>query len=415
MNACEIQADDFARRFRLRAPNLMWFLGAGASASAGVPTARDMIWEFKQQLYVTQRRVSPRTVADLSSPVVRARLQAHVDSGGELPPLGAPDEYAALFERVYPAEADRRAFLNAKTAGARPSYGHIALAVLMRAQQTRIVWTTNFDSLVADACAKVYDSTAALTSVTLDAPELGEDAISGEQWPVEVKLHGDFRSRRLKNTGDELRSQDTRLRRLLVKSCQRFGLVVVGYSGRDESVMEALEEVLEQRDPLPAGLFWLHRGDDPPLPRVVGLLARLAESSVDAALVRIENFDEVLRDIVRLTDAIETGALDAFASGRQRWTAAPCPAGRRSWPIVRLNALPLAHMPSVCRRVVCSVGGYAEVRAAVERASVKLVSARTRAGVLCYGADGDVRLAFGPYGISDFGTSLVSSGFCVTH
>ncbi len=43
----EIGADDFARRFSLRSPNLMWLLGAGASASAGIPTAGDMVWEFK--------------------------------------------------------------------------------------------------------------------------------------------------------------------------------------------------------------------------------------------------------------------------------------------------------------------------------------------------------------------------------
>ena len=34
-----VGADDFARRFALRAGNLMWLLGAGASASAGIPTA----------------------------------------------------------------------------------------------------------------------------------------------------------------------------------------------------------------------------------------------------------------------------------------------------------------------------------------------------------------------------------------
>ncbi len=351
---------------------------------------------------MSQRRVSPQMVADLSSPVVRARLQAHIDSGGDLPPSGAPDEYAALFERVYPAEADRRAYLDAKTAGARPSYGHLALATFMRAHRTRIVWTTNFDSLIADACAKVYNSTAALTTATLDGPELAEQAINEERWPVEIKLHGDFRSRRLKNTGDELRRQDARLRKLLVQSCQRFGLVVVGYSGRDESVMEALEGVLGESGALPAGLFWLHRGEDPPLPRVVELLVRLAESNVDAALVRVENFDETLRDLVRLTDGIDTEALDAFAAARQRWTAAPRPGGSRGWPVVRLNALPLTQTPSLCRRVVCAIGGYSEVRAAVQRARANLLTARTSAGVLCYGADDEVRAAFEPHGITDF-------------
>jgi hypothetical protein len=70
-----IEADDFARRFSLRGSSLMWFLGAGASAAAGVPTAYDMIWEFKQKLYASQRRISLETVSDLSSPIVRQRLR----------------------------------------------------------------------------------------------------------------------------------------------------------------------------------------------------------------------------------------------------------------------------------------------------------------------------------------------------
>ena len=49
--------------------------------------------------------------------------------------------------------------MDAKIAGAKPSYGHFAFATLMRGQLTRLVWTTNFDPLVADACAKVYDAT----------------------------------------------------------------------------------------------------------------------------------------------------------------------------------------------------------------------------------------------------------------
>jgi hypothetical protein len=79
-NISRIEANDFARRFSLRAGNLMWFLGAGASASAGIPTAWDMIWDFKQRLFISQRRVSTQSVADLSSPVIRAQLQNHIDS-----------------------------------------------------------------------------------------------------------------------------------------------------------------------------------------------------------------------------------------------------------------------------------------------------------------------------------------------
>ena len=166
----EIGADDFVRRFSLRAPNLMWLLGAGASAASGIPTAWDMVWEFKQRLFISQRRVSAQAVSDLSSGAVRAQLQAHVDGSEGLPAAGAPDEYAALFEAVFPAEADRRAYMDAKMAGARPSYGYLALAILMRAGRCPMVWTTNFDPMVADACARAFGTTGSLTTVALDAP-----------------------------------------------------------------------------------------------------------------------------------------------------------------------------------------------------------------------------------------------------
>ncbi len=398
----EIGADDFARRFSLRTGNLMWFLGAGASAAAGVPTAFNMIWEFKQQLLISQRRLSSKLVADLSSPPIRARLQAHIDSLGSFPPPGDPDEYARLFETVYPAEADRRSYLEAKVAGAKPSYGHLALATLMRAGRALITWTTNFDPLIADACAKVYDSTGALTSVALEAPEIAAQRITESRWPIEIKLHGDFRSRRLKNTSDELRLQDARMRRLLVDCCRRFGLIVAGYSGRDDSVMDVLEDALGGDHPFPNGLFWLHRGEDPPLERVVRLLRLAVGAGVEAALVRIQNFDEALRDLLRLISDLDTQVLDEFAATRSRRSAAPIPDGTRGWPVVRLNAIPLRQHPTVCRRLVCEIGGFADVRQAVERAGVDVIVSRTRAGVLAYGADRDVRAAFDAYGITDF-------------
>ncbi len=398
----EIGADDFARRFSLRTRNLMWLLGAGTSASAGIPTAWDMIWEFKQRLFISQRRVSPHTVADLSNPGIRARLQAHIDSSETFPPSGALDEYAALFEAVYPAEADRRSYLDAKVSGAKPSYGHLALATLMHAQFTRLIWTTNFDPLVADACAKVFGGTGPLTTVALDAPDLAAQVIGEERWPVEVKLHGDFRSRRLKNTGEELRHQDARLRQLLVDSCRRFGLVVVGYSGRDDSIMGTLEEALNQTGAFPSGLFWLYRRDHSLLPRVSRLLTSAAAMGVEAALVPVENFDETLCDLVRLISDLDTKVLDEFAVNRRRWSAAPRPAGSRGWPVVRMNALPVTQAPSVCRRVVCEIGGYTEVREAIEQAGVDVIVARTRAGVLAYGSDTDLRTAFQAHGIKSF-------------
>jgi NAD-dependent SIR2 family protein deacetylase len=405
-----IDADDFARRFAVRARNLMWLLGAGASAAAGIPTAGDMIWDFKQRLYVSQRKVEPHAVADLSNPAVRSRLQDHIDSSGTFPAAGDPAEYAALFEAVYFAESDRRSYIDSKMVGASPSYGHIALASLMRGSLARLVWTTNFDPLIADACARVYGTTGALTTVALDAPDVASELITDERWPLEIKLHGDFRSRRLKNTTDELRHQDALLRRVLVDSCRANGLVLIGYSGRDDSIMDALDEALEASGAFPKGLFWLHRGEHAPLPRVQTLLSRAVDSDVEAALVEIENFDEAMRDLVRVLDGLDTSTLDEFAKERRRWSSVPVPKGRRAWPVVRLNALPVTESPSVCRRVVCAIGGHAEVREAIARAEVDILFARVRAGVLAFGEDDDVRAAFTPFDIAEFDLHTIEPG-----
>lgn len=406
----EIQADDFSRRFSMRPGKLMWFLGAGASAAAGIPTAGDMIWEFKQKLFVSQRRASPEMVADLASPSVRQHLQAHIDSANSLPADGAPNEYSAIFERVFPAEADRRSYLDAKLSGAKPSYGHMALAALMKSDHTRVVWTTNFDSLVADACAKVFDGTGALTSVSFGVgPEIARKTMADGRWPVEVKLHGDFRWRQLKNTDDELRHQDRDLRAVLVESCRRSGLVVCGYSGRDDSIMDALEEAAAIPGAFPAGLFWLHRGEAPPYGRVTSLLALAHSHGIETGLVRIQSFDEGVRDLVRLVSNVDAKSLEAFGKDREVKTAAPAIVGKGHWPVVRLNALRVAQMPTVLRRVVCNIGGTGEVREAVAAAGVDVIAARTKLGVVAFGADADVRKAFASFDIAEFDLASIET------
>ena len=379
----------------------MWFLGAGASASAGVPTATDMIWEFKQKLFSSRHRDSADSVADLSQPSVRARLQAHIDSLENLPRPDTPGEYAGLFEATYPSEADRQEFFQAKLSGAKPSYGHRALATLMREQRCRLVWTTNFDTLVEDACAKVFDTTGALTVATLDSPNIASQGIAGERWPLEVKLHGDFRSRRLKNTVDELRLQDGQLRRMLVDSCQRNGLVVVGYSGRDISIMDTLREAAKN-DAFPAGLFWLHRRGEEPWSPIYDLLTKAQNSGVEATLVPIENFDETFRDLIPLIDGIDVTRLENSAEDRRRWSPAPLRQGMTGWPVVRFNSLPIVHSPRTCRLVECTIGGTEEVRQAIHRANVDIIAVRSKFGVLAFGSDSDVQAAFAPYAITRF-------------
>jgi hypothetical protein len=128
-------------------------------------------------------------------------------------------------------------------------------------------------------------------------------------------------------------------------------LVVAGYSGRDDSILDALEDALKEPGAFPSGLFWLHRGEGAPLQRVANLLARAKTVGVEAAIVRMQNFDEMARDLLRLLDGVDVKALEAFAAERRRRTGAPDPSGRLGWPTVRLNALPVLRAPRNVERL----------------------------------------------------------------
>lgn len=393
---------DFLRIYHVRAPQVMWFLGAGASAAANIPTAGYMIWDFKRRLYCAAQRVPLAACQDVGDPVLQAKLQDHFDATGAFPAAGADDEYAAFFEAVYPRDADRRRYIEDRVATGTPSHGHLVLAALCKLNLARVIWTTNFDRVVEDAAAAVFGSSGRLITATLDTPDLARQALTEGRGPLLVKLHGDFHSRRLKNTSAELQAQDRKLRDALVDACRRGGLAVVGYSGRDHSVMDALEDALEEGNGFPQGLFWFHRGPWAPAPRVERLVARARSAGVEAHIIPLETFDELLGDLWDQTERIPADLAARFDRRAARVTDVPLPPPGGDYPIIRLNALPLSALPSVCRLVACSVGGTREARAAVERAGVPVLVGRRRQGVLAFGRDADVRSAFAPHGITRF-------------
>jgi hypothetical protein len=71
----------------------------------------------------------------------------------------------------------------------------------------------------------------------------------------------------------------------------------------------------------------LHRGDDEPNQRVLGCLGWPSKKRIDGGLVIVPNFDEALRDLVRMCATRYVG-LDAFAAS-SRWTQAPLPIGQQ--------------------------------------------------------------------------------------
>ena len=124
------------------------------------------------------------------------------------------------------------------------------------------VFTTNFDPLIEEAALSANAILPVATQkrpiiAAIDSADRGMRCLNESDWPLVAKLHGDYQSIAIKNTGSELEQQDIRMRHVLVEAGQRFGMIFVGYSGRDASVMEALTDVLNTPAPFPNGLYWL--------------------------------------------------------------------------------------------------------------------------------------------------------------
>lgn len=403
----EISGRAFAERFALNPSSFAWLLGAGASATAGIPTGYQMIQEFRTRLFASETGISLREI-DPADPVWQSRIDLHHERQGVLPAKGDPSEYSRAFEMLYPTPEDRRLFIRNQVSKGSPSLGHKVLGSLLGARKTPCVFTTNFDSLIESAATIAAQllpagGRAEPTLAAIDNAARAETCLRESEWPLIVKLHGDYQSVELKNTDGELAQQDAQLRLVLAQSLQRFGLVVVGYSGRDHSVMQALNAVLRSTVRYPKGIYWLCRDSANLLPAVKEFLEQAELAQVDVHLVHGTTFDELCGDIADVTDLPPSLVTHVFGN-RSTATLAQVPLQRQAAlkaPVLRLSAMPLFEIPRSARKITLnSNAGIAEVRAMLKQAGARAtVGQAGNAGILAaFGADAPMVTALAPLG-----------------
>jgi hypothetical protein len=362
-----------------------------------------MIADFKKRLYC-ERTGLPSAEIDAADPIWLARIESFFDGANGMPAAGDPSEYAVAFETVFPDAKDRRAYIDEAIRKGNPTFGHRVLAALVTQGVLRCAFTTNFDALVERAVVVTDElvppgQRAHLTVGALDAVDRAVRCARDETWPLIVKLHGDYQSEQLKNTSTELQEQDATLRQILVDVGARAGMVVVGYSGRDNSVMEALEEAVAKPNAMPAGLWWVARTGQRPLPRVIGLLEAATEAGIEARIVESENFDELMGDVgaqLEIDPPLRLH-LNSFRA-RPIVELVSLPVNPAStYPVVRCSALQLLEIPSVaCKIVLDRPVTTRDARQLVRDArAYGTVSARGST-VAAFGGAGDLERAFEP-------------------
>ncbi len=232
----QIDEREFLHHFVEYAPQLMWLLGAGSSRSSGLPTAVDLIWELKRRYYCAQENQDVQA-HNVSNHAIRAKIQGYIDGKG-FPAEWSPEEYSFYFELMFGNDyGAQRSYIQSQMSPDKVTLtiGQRALAALLFMGRTRVVFTTNFDSVVETAYAGVTGNN--LDAFHLEGSYAALDALNAEKFPLYAKVHGDFRYRSIKNLSSDLLANDEEIQKCFIAAAGRYGLVVAGYSGRDANVM----------------------------------------------------------------------------------------------------------------------------------------------------------------------------------
>ena len=253
-------------------PNFALLLGSGASVTSGVKTAEEMILDWRQLLH---RQSNTRD----SYPDWIRRQNWFANE----------DEYSLLFEEVYDQPAQRRVFVEECVRHAHAGLGYVYLADLLANRFFDVVFTTNFDDLLNEACYLYSDSLRPIVAAHDSA--IQSIRISSER-PKIIKLHGDFLYDDIKNTLSELETLEANTKRKLSQFANEYGLIVLGYSGRDRSVMDNLELLLRDEGNFPYGIYWCVRGEPDPSKRLNSFLTKNKVYPV-----QINGFDEFVAEL----------------------------------------------------------------------------------------------------------------------
>ncbi|WP_223518325.1 MULTISPECIES: SIR2 family protein [unclassified Pseudomonas] len=259
--------------------NYSIFLGAGASVTSGIRTATQLIDEWAKELY--ERFCNGQTTE--SAEEAKQYFENKHSSW-----YNPDNPYSSLFEKKFDLPTQRRRFVEQEVDGRFPSIGYAYLASLVDKNYFNTIFTTNFDDLINEAfylfsntrpivCA--HDSSIHSISITSKRPKI-------------VKLHGDYLFDDIKSTLRETESLEQNTKDKFVEFCKEYGLIVVGYSGSDRSIMDVLEFLARQENYLKNGVYWCLRRTD----NVCHTLRNLIWKD-KVYPVLIDGFDELFAEI----------------------------------------------------------------------------------------------------------------------
>jgi hypothetical protein len=212
--------------------NFVTFLiGAGCSKSAGIPLAGEIVRELREEA-----KVHPLLRAAGSPPATCSEYAFLMEK------LGSPKERAQRIKKYVDRARDENGRLKI-------NWSHLLLAAMVEKGCVNRILTTNFDPLIVEALAltgqpiRTYDLN---TSGKYHPGTLDEAAI--------IYMHGQMHSLFLANAPGEMERVRVLYPSVLQEAVQDSLLIVVGYSGDCDPVLDSLVNLPN----FPRGLWWSH-------------------------------------------------------------------------------------------------------------------------------------------------------------
>jgi hypothetical protein len=260
-------------------------LGSGISRAANVPT----VWEVTLDLIRRIAATMSESEACQNNPEEWYRSRFNND----------PD-YSSLLEQLAISPAERSAALARYFDGSgdpdgeslQPTKAHTAIAKMVSRGYIRVIVTTNFDRLVERALEAIGISPAIIS--TPDAIQ-GALPLAHAQCTL-IKLHGDYRDARLRNTVAELSTYDEQTQTLIDKVLDEYGLIISGWSATwDIALRNAITRAANRR----FTTVWTY----------VSTLSTEAEELIQfrqARTIKVASSDSFFTDLNERLEALET-------------------------------------------------------------------------------------------------------------
>ncbi len=287
----EKSLEQFIRRFfEEKKGNYDFFIGSGASISSGIPSGREMIWEFKEKIIQSSNSELFKSIINTENENDRKKLISSFFMDEKYPKEGDDSEYSRYFELCFDSIESRKNYISRKVRDKNPKKGYQILGKLLIEKYINQVWTTNFDHLIEAGYKYHNKHQDDIKEIGLNLTE-SINSLAENDIPI-FKLHGDERyDKNLKNTLQETNRLSNDFKKIFLERTKNKGLIFVGYSGADESIMSVLEQGIEL---LKNGIIWFYRKEDNLSDKVKHLMDHACDINPNSCIVSIEGFDEAL-------------------------------------------------------------------------------------------------------------------------